>query len=381
MNLKPTIIALATITLTAGCSFNHGPVAATVNGQPIYLSDLQADMRREILLHAMGKGSQGQADWKKIEKMNKTSAEYRRYERGTLEGMIDQILVDQRTPKLGISVSAKEINDELASYQQTFIDHNAFERAVKQSGVSEADLESEIKDQLLFQKLQDSIIQKDQVTKAQVNAYYQKHKKDFMLPQSIHLEQIFNKEKANIDQAKAALDHGLGWDAAVTHYTQDSYTLYANGDIGDYTKGYLVSAIDQAVWKAKPGQIVGPIQTPLGWYLMKVVAFVPQHPDSLSDVYFTIYHQMSEARRNTIQADFLTDIRKGADIKYEISWLKPQPKAKAAAKSNGRAANGGTNHTVKTGTSSGSKAKPVGATKTSGSKSNGKPTTASSAKG
>lgn len=332
MRLKVGLIALAALTVTTGCSLNHGTMVASVNGQPIYLSDLQDSLHKETVIHSMGTGTNGEATWRKFAKLSVSSPTYERYARGTLEGMVDQILVDQKAAALHLSVSPSEVVSQLTTFQEGYIDKNAFEKAVQSSGVTTAELESEIKDELLFQKLENTVINRDQVTRAEVTAYFNKHKSDYILPKSIHIAQIYTTDRNGIKDAQAALARGMSWAQAVSMYSKDSNSIYQSGDIGNYSKGYLAPAVDKAVWAAKAGQVVGPIQVGSGWYLMKVLGFIAPHPDTLNDVYFSIYHSMSEARRAKVQSDFLTEIRKGAKIKYLVSWLKPTAADNKAAK-------------------------------------------------
>ncbi|HET9132261.1 MAG TPA: peptidylprolyl isomerase, partial [Terriglobia bacterium] len=53
-------------------------------------------------------------------------------------------------------------------------------------------------------------------------------------------------------------------------YNQDYGTMNSGGDLGWGTKGTWVKPFEAAVFRAKVGQIVGPVRTPYGWHIIKV---------------------------------------------------------------------------------------------------------------
>ncbi len=67
-------------------------------------------------------------------------------------------------------------------------------------------------------------------------------------------------------EAKAGKDF-----ASLAHqYSKDPGSASRGGDLGWFTKGRMVSAFENAAFKAKTGEIVGPIRSQFGWHIIKV---------------------------------------------------------------------------------------------------------------
>ncbi len=54
-------------------------------------------------------------------------------------------------------------------------------------------------------------------------------------------------------------------------YSEDKGSGRKGGDLGYFGKGKMVKEFDQAVFAAKPGQIIGPVKTQFGYHIIKVV--------------------------------------------------------------------------------------------------------------
>jgi parvulin-like peptidyl-prolyl isomerase len=79
-------------------------------------------------------------------------------------------------------------------------------------------------------------------------------------------------------QAKALADklaaeakkNPAGFAALADQNTEDASGKGKGGDLGWFTKGQMVPAFDKAAFEAKPGQVVGPIESPFGYHVIKV---------------------------------------------------------------------------------------------------------------
>src|SRR5207245_5247253 len=55
-------------------------------------------------------------------------------------------------------------------------------------------------------------------------------------------------------------------------YSKDAGSGARGGDVGWFGKGKMVKPFEDAAMKARPGQIVGPVRTPFGYHIIKVLA-------------------------------------------------------------------------------------------------------------
>jgi peptidyl-prolyl cis-trans isomerase D len=54
-------------------------------------------------------------------------------------------------------------------------------------------------------------------------------------------------------------------------YSSDPGSAQQGGDLGWFTKGRMVPAFEAAAFRARPGEIVGPVRTPFGYHIIKVL--------------------------------------------------------------------------------------------------------------
>jgi len=64
---------------------------------------------------------------------------------------------------------------------------------------------------------------------------------------------------------------GKDFAALARQYSKDGSNAAAGGDLGWFTKGRMVPAFEKAAFAAKTGEVVGPVRTPFGLHIIKVL--------------------------------------------------------------------------------------------------------------
>ncbi|NTW50256.1 MAG: peptidylprolyl isomerase, partial [Chlorobiales bacterium] len=81
---------------------------------------------------------------------------------------------------------------------------------------------------------------------------------------------------AMLSEARALMDRvkaGEDFSAIAREVSEDPGSAQNGGDLGWFGKGRMVKEFEEAVFKAKPGDILGPIQTQFGVHIIKVLDF------------------------------------------------------------------------------------------------------------
>src|SRR6185437_4628589 len=91
------------------------------------------------------------------------------------------------------------------------------------------------------------------------------------------------KKKAEEILAKARA-HPDDFAALAKEYSQDPGSAAQGGDLGSFARGSMVKPFEDAVFAAKPGDIVGPVETNFGYHIIKVTGVTPAHVQSLDEV-------------------------------------------------------------------------------------------------
>ncbi len=158
-----------------------------------------------------------------------------------------------------------------------------------------------------------------QVSPSDIAQEYAERKKDFSTPEQVHARHILVKIDANrsAEQAKklmaeirAKLAKGEDFASLAKQYSEDPGSKDRGGDLGTFGKGAMVPAFDQAAFAAKPGEIVGPIQTSFGLHLIQVLEHEPARVRPLEEVESQIRAKLAAERAENLaktQAEALAD--------------------------------------------------------------------------
>ena len=222
------------------------PLAARVNGQPIYLSDYERELGRyEASLESRGidpntpEGQENLAqarDW-------------------VLNVMIEQVLTEQAAAEAGVIVSDEEVD----AYMQLMIDENggeeAFRAKLAEWGETPEDAWQEVRAQLIGMKMTQRVVESVPTTTEHV------HARHILVDTAAEAERILSQLQASADFATLA-----------RAYSQDTSTRESGGDLGFFPRGILVaSEVEQAAFDLQPGHFSGVVSSPLGYHIVQVV--------------------------------------------------------------------------------------------------------------
>ena len=134
------------------------------------------------------------------------------------------------------------------------------------------------------------------VEEAELRAYYEEHKDEFLEGEQAHARHILiqvspdSSEEERYDAelhangvaqiARTGADFG---ELAAKH-SDDSGSAAEGGDLGWFGRGRMVKEFEDAVFSAKPGEIVGPIKSQFGYHIIRVDAFRPEHQKPFEEV-------------------------------------------------------------------------------------------------
>ena len=91
------------------------------------------------------------------------------------------------------------------------------------------------------------------------------------------------KTEDKAKQAKAALEDGDSFKQVAKQYSIDEASKAQGGKLAAVTKGQQEKAFDDAIFSAKKGELVGPIETQFGWYVFEVDKVTAASQQSLEE--------------------------------------------------------------------------------------------------
>ena len=245
-----------------------------------------------------------------------------------VENMINQALIQQAAQQKGITVSDADIQKQIDQLKSGFKDQSQFDQALKSAGMSLDQLKTQIQNQLITQKLVETLASSQQVSQADIQAYYDKNKSQFFQKPAKRASHILFKttDKALAQKVLKELQAGtITLPAAAKQYSIDTATASKGGDLGWPTQPF-VPEFQAALDKLNKGQMSGLVQSPYGWHIILVTDVRGGTQQSLADVKSQIEQIIIQQRRSDSYQQFLNNLRKNAKIEYVESDLKPTAK-------------------------------------------------------
>jgi foldase protein PrsA len=248
-----------------------------------------------------------------------------------------------------VTVSEADVQKSFQSQKkQSFPKDADYQKFLKQSGQTQGDILLRVKIDLLFSKIRDQVIKgKDQVSDAQLTAFYDKNKARFSTPETRDLQIVLTKDQAKAQQAKSALQGGQTWAQVAKRYSIDQASKAQGGKLPGQAKGSLEKSLDAAVFAARKGALTGPVKTQFGYYVFRVTKVNKASTQSLDQAKATIKQTLASQNQQKALDTFISDFRKRWRDKTECrkgyvtsdcsNGPKPTPTPTAAAPGTGPA--------------------------------------------
>lgn len=228
----------------------------------------------------------------------------------TMALLVQSDWIEREAKDLGVSVSDAEVQRALTdTRRQSFPTQKAYDRFLRQSGMTERDVLFRLRIQQLSTRITEKIQRSaGNVTAAQIAAYYNRNREQFAVPERRDLEIILTRTEAQANDAKKAIDGGTSWADAARRFSTDALSKGNGGRLAGVARGQQDRALDTAAFNAKTGVIVGPVRGQFGWYIVRVDRVTPAKQNSLEQSRAQIRQQLQQqggsAKLNTFARDF-----------------------------------------------------------------------------
>lgn len=242
-----------------------------------------------------------------------------------------------------ITVTPADVTKELPNYLQSLIGGQAnvakFTAATK---LPASTFRDDLRTQLLIQKIQEKVAKDAGVpSAAQIRAQYERTKNQAPLgsPETRDLRVVLTKTKAEADAAKKKIDGGRSFASVARADSIDQTSRAQGGLLKGVQKGREERSLEAAAFAAKQGQVVGPIQTESGFYVVRVdkinAAKAAPFAQAQGQIRIQLTQQRSEAAKTKWQNDTTkkwkakTECRKGYVVEF-CKGAKPAATTQAA---------------------------------------------------
>ena len=326
------IIILITILLVfSGCKPSTGKgkkvigvlpkdkVVAIVNGEEVLAGPVEEILTRRMIEYQRQTGEKFPP--KKIEQAR----------RQLIEQLINETVIMQAVEKAPFKVSESNINARLTQAVEVLGGKEAFADYLKQSNYTEkqfrADLAADIKASMLMEQQMGM----PTVTVAQAKEFFDNHKNEFILPESINVSHILltvdptapiatqKMFKAELREIKKKIESGkMTFEQAAEKYSECP-TAKNGGKIGVLSKAdtSISPLFAKAAFSLPVSNISDVVESEMGDHLIFVTQKNAVHTASFDEVEYKLIDYMTEKKKRDLAEEWTVDLRTKADVKYK----------------------------------------------------------------
>jgi parvulin-like peptidyl-prolyl isomerase len=240
------------------------------------------------------------------------SPEYLAIQQQILQNLVQRTELDQQAPRLGVSVSDKQVEDQLTKLKKQYFagSDKRYQEELKRQCVSDVEVHSDVRANLVSDGIYRKVTGNATVSDAEAKGYYDTHSQVYTQPQTRVVRHILVKTKALADKLYAQLKAGANFAALAKKYSQDPGSKNQGGQL-TISKGQTVPEFDQTAFALKTGEISKPVHTQFGWHIIQALKpTTPRKSTPFAQVKEAIRQQLLQQRRQAALQVWLDGIKR-----------------------------------------------------------------------
>lgn len=265
-----------------------------------------------------------------------------------LADVVDELLILQQGRERGYRLGDEQFAGiiERIRKENKLETDEAFQAALKQEGLTMAELRRNMERQMVVSRVQNDAIGRVSVSDEEAQRYYDQHTGEFSSPASLTLREIlvevttaaapagaakpaqpsFNaaQDEEAQQEAEALRKRALGGEdfAKLAVAESDSASKANGGLVGPINQDELAESLQKLVATLKVGDISEIVRTPRGYQFFKLEAFTPPTVLPLDKAREQIANKVFAEKRNAEFAKYMQKLREQAIIEWKNDEIK-----------------------------------------------------------
>jgi foldase protein PrsA len=249
-----------------------------------------------------------------------------------LTQLVQQALIDQYAKDNKIDIPSADIDKKEADIKTKY-PPGQFEAILKQQGLTEADVQNILRQQLVIEKAVAPMVH---VADSDIAAYFAKNHTTLDKPAQVRARHILVADEKTADMIEAKLKSGGNFADLAKQYSTDPSTKDKGGELGFFGKGQMVPAFQAAAFALPVGATSAPVKSPFGWHIINVEEKKPAVVATLAGSTAQIKDTLTQQQEQQQIPVFLQGLRSKANItinddRFKDAFPPPLPAPPPAA--------------------------------------------------
>jgi peptidyl-prolyl cis-trans isomerase SurA len=252
---------------------------------------------------------------------------------------VDELLLLQRGKELGFKMTDQQYQTivEQIRKENRLESDEAFQAALKQEGMTPADLRRNLERQVIISNVQrQEVMQKVVFNEAEGRKYHEEHIDQFTKPGTVTLREIFvsvpgdektvnvaadEESKRKIDDIRRRIMEGEDF-AKVASELSEAPSRANGGLIGPLARTELTSSMQQLLQGLKAGDVSPAVRMPQGYAIFKFESETAPQVMSAEEARDEIQNRMWDQKRRVELEKYLGRLRSQASIEWKNEELR-----------------------------------------------------------
>jgi peptidyl-prolyl cis-trans isomerase C len=250
--------------------------------------------------------------------------------RGAIDQLVVYTLLSQESRNRGIKIDDKEIDDKMGQLKAQFPTQEAFDKALKERGMTVESLRKDARVDLSVTKLMEAeTAALPGPSDLEAKDFYTKNPDRFKQKESVRASHILirvdekadaatrKKARAEIDACLKQAKGGADFAKLAQQHSQDG-SAAQGGDLNYFEKGAMVPAFDTVAFGLKPGQMSDVVTTQFGYHIIKVADHKPERVIPFEESSVQIKQFLGEQKKQQHSEAFIEGLKKKSKIEVLI---------------------------------------------------------------
>jgi foldase protein PrsA len=261
------------------------------------------------------------------------SAEGKALEKDMSGRVVDQLIERQvifnEATRRNLKVTDDQVEARIAELRASFPTESAFQQGLKANRMTLDELKMRMRDGLIVSGVKEAVVGTVVLTDQELRAHYTQNLASYTTPEQIRASHILLSDEKKAKDILAKLEAGGDFAALAKEHSEDADTKTQGGDLGYFSEGHLVFALEKVAFGLKPGQFSSPVKTKSGYHLVKVFDRRPPRIQPFAEVKAAIEASLTEKHTNKIFDAWLAERRRQAKVTYGAGFapeaIAPSP--------------------------------------------------------
>ena len=232
--------------------------------------------------------------------------------------LLDQVWIQGQAEEMGITVTDKQIEDELAGIKkQNFGSEQAYAKFLKESKFTQEDVDNRVRLQVMSTQIQEKVNgEAPKPSPEAIEAYFEAEKEaQFTTKPSRDVRIVINKDKGEVEAAKKELEKDnspANWKEVAGKYSTDPTSKAKGGLQEGITEEFLQGQLKDAVFGGATGEISDVVDFQNNFFLVEVVKLNPGKEQSLAEAKGQIESTLGQETQQEFFSEFVAE--------YQTRW-------------------------------------------------------------